>query len=214
MSPPAAAVPEVPRPYLKADDRRAQILDAAAVIAGRDGLAALTMAGVASEAGVSRQWVHEHFGDLAGLYRALLFDRFAALDARIDAEGPPTSGAGFARFVARGVIDAAPADRRILRAAVDGGLRDELAPVEEEVRTRIFGRWLPLVRPGCRDDAEARAVVQAAVGAVFSLADQAGRDGLDPDRAEELIGPLIAAIADRRGITDRSVRRARRSRAV
>lgn len=191
-------MPDVaPRAYLRADDRRAQILEAAAVIAGRDGLAALSMAGVAAEAGVSRQWVHEHFSDLAGLYRALLFDRFAALDARVDAEAADAAGTERARFVARQVVEASPADRRILRAAVDGGLHAELAPVEDEVRARVFGRWLPLVRPGL-DDAEARAVVQGVVGAVFGIADQAARDRLDPDRATALAAGLITVLTERR----------------
>ncbi len=199
------------RSYLRSGDRRAQILEAAALIAGRDGLAALTMAGVAGEAGVSRQWVHGHFTDLAGLYRALLFDRFAALDARLDAEAGEAGGAERARFVARQVMAASPADRRILRAAIDGGLHRELEPVEDEVRARILDRWVPVMagrgrsggragrRPGSAapGDAEARAAVLGAVGAVFGIADQAARDGLDRDRAAELAAGIISALAER-----------------
>ena len=52
---------------------------------GRDGLGSLTVAGVAAEAGVSRQWVYGHFSNLDDLYRSLILDRFAALEASIDA---------------------------------------------------------------------------------------------------------------------------------
>jgi len=102
------------------------------------------------------------------------------------------------------VIEASPADRRILRAAIDGGLHRELAPVEDEVRTRVFGRWLPVLRDagpaGLRDtdDPAGRAVLQGVVGAVFGIADQAGRDGLDPDVAIELAARLITALVERR----------------
>src|SRR5580692_9167326 len=92
-----------PRPYLRAGERRTQLLAAAAVVVGRHGLASLTMAGVASEAGVSRQWVYEHFADLDDLYRALILDRFAVLDAAIDSAKERLTGEELALFAARQV---------------------------------------------------------------------------------------------------------------
>ena len=73
------------RPYLRAADRRRQLLDAAMTIAGRDGIERITMVAVAAEAGVSRQLLYEHFSDLETLVVTLLLDRFAALDATISA---------------------------------------------------------------------------------------------------------------------------------
>src|SRR5271165_4457657 len=109
-----------PRPYLRAHERRAQILQAAVTIIGRDGLGNLTVAGVALEAGVSRQWVYEHFSDLDDLYRALIQGRFAALDASIDAAKARLTGPELAAFAARQLFALGPADRRILRTLVDG----------------------------------------------------------------------------------------------
>src|SRR5471032_1099522 len=106
------------RPYLRAEDRRSQLLAAAAVLVGRAGLGGLTMAGVATEAGVSRQWVYEHFSDLDDLYRALILDRFAALDASIDAATRRLTGIELVTFAARRLFALAPADRWILRALV------------------------------------------------------------------------------------------------
>lgn len=174
-----------PRRYLRATDRRAQLLRAATELVARDGLASLTMSGVASEAGVSRQWVHEHFDDLAGLYEALLLDRFAALDAEIDRTARTHRGADLALAVSRLILDLPPSDLRILRAAVDGAgtLRPELAPVEAHMRERILRRWEPAMQAPGRTTAEARAIIWAIVTALFGLADQITRDSTPPRRS-------------------------------
>src|SRR5665213_473982 len=86
------------RPYLRAGERRSQLLEAAAAVVGREGLGSLTVAGVAVEAGVSRQWIYEHFTDLDDLYRALILDRFASLDATIDAATRRLTGIGLVTF--------------------------------------------------------------------------------------------------------------------
>src|SRR5262245_66655621 len=66
---------EPTRPYLSADIRRRQLLDAAARLFVREGYAGLTMVAVAAEAGVSRRLVYNHFPDLASLYEAYFDDR-------------------------------------------------------------------------------------------------------------------------------------------
>src|SRR5665213_3107912 len=145
------------RPYLRAGERRSQLLEAAAAVVGREGLGSLTVAGVAVEAGVSRQWIYEHFTDLDDLYRALILDRFASLDATIDAATRRLTGIGLVTFAARQLFALAPADRRILRALVDGVGRNrpELADIESELRERIFRRWTGLVRNVGHDEPEA-----------------------------------------------------------
>jgi AcrR family transcriptional regulator len=163
-----------PRPYLRAGERRAQLLEAAATIVGREGLGCLTIAAVAAEAGVSRQWVYEHFSDLDSLYRALILDRFASLDTSIDAATDLMTGTELATFAARQLFALVPADRRILRALVDGAgwNRPELAGIESELRERIFGRWTVHVRSTGHDELQARAIIWAVVNAAFGLADQ------------------------------------------
>jgi AcrR family transcriptional regulator len=185
-----------PRPYLRAEQRRNQLLDAAAAIVGREGLGNLTVAGVAVEAGVSRQWVYEHFSDLDDLFRALILDRFAALDASIDAAKAHLTGYELASYAARRLFDLAPADRRILRTLVDGVAwsRPELAGIEEELRERMLGRWTGFVRSAGRRELEARSIVWAIVHAVFGLADQIERESLGVEQAEEILGLLIGAV--------------------
>jgi AcrR family transcriptional regulator len=183
-----------PRPYLRAVERRAQLLEAAATIVGREGLGCLTIAAVASEAGVSRQWVYEHFSDLDNLFRALILDRFAALDTTIDAATDLLTGTELATFAARQLFILGPADRRILRALVDGAgwNRPELAGIESELRERIFGRWTGHVRTTGHDEVHARAIVWAIVNAAFGLADQVEREALTAEQAVALLALLVS----------------------
>jgi AcrR family transcriptional regulator len=197
-----------PRPYLRASDRRRQILEAAATLIGQGGLGRLTVAAVAAEAGISRQWVYVHFRDLDDLYLSLVADRFAAIDARIDSAKAGSTGTQLAAFAAREVFAVAPSDRRILRTVLDGsGYGDpELLEVQASLRERVLGRWCGFVRQPGRDDRDARAVVWALVHALFGLADQIEREALDPARAEELFLEMVRAF-------DGSVAPAHRSRA-
>ena len=63
------------RPYLRAAERRSQLLDAAGRLFDRFGFGGITMVGIATEAGVSRQLVYGHFPDLDSLYVAFVQDR-------------------------------------------------------------------------------------------------------------------------------------------
>lgn len=187
--------PVVPRPYLRAHERRAQLLSAAAVVVGRDGLAGLSVSAVAAEAGVSRQWVYEHFSDPVDLYRALLLDRFAALDDALDAAAH-LSGPDRAVLAARQLFALPVADRRILQALVVGQNRPELAAIESELRERILGRWTPAVRAAGHDEISARAIVWAVVNALFGLADQIDGDDLDVDTAVVVLERLATAFVE------------------
>ena len=184
-----------PRPYLRAGARRTQLLDAAAAIVGRDGLGNLTVAGVAAEAGVSRQWVYGHFSNLDDLYRSLILDRFAALEASIDAAEKRLTRDELVAFGARQVFVLGPADRRILRCLVDGtGWNGpELAGIGSELRERIFRRWTGLVREFGHDEIEARAIVWAVVNALFGLADQVEREPLPAERAVDILKVLVGS---------------------
>jgi AcrR family transcriptional regulator len=185
-----------PRPYLRAGERRVQLLDAAAAVVGRNGFGALTVAAVAAEAGVSRQWVYEHFTDLDDLYRALVLDRFAALDARIDAARDGFEPLELALFSAGEVFALAPAERRILWALVDGSgwSGPELAGIQADLRERIMGRWTGVLRTVGYGEGDARAIIWAVVHAVFGLADEIERESLEVERALALVRTLVLAL--------------------
>jgi AcrR family transcriptional regulator len=55
------------RPYMASRQRRRALLDVATEMVGRSGWSAITMTGLAKEAGVSRQLVYDHFEDGTGL---------------------------------------------------------------------------------------------------------------------------------------------------
>jgi AcrR family transcriptional regulator len=94
------------------EERRRQIVDAASQVAAREGLARLTLRGVAAEAGLSHGLVLFHFGSKEALLDALL-------DATLDwlvSRGPGGEDGG---FWDRLRAEAAGADRRRTAVLLD-----------------------------------------------------------------------------------------------
>ena len=77
-----------PRKLLAREDRRAQILDAAAAAFARAGFASTSMSEVAREAGVTRVLLYRHFASKDELYRAVLDHTLAALGEAWEAREP------------------------------------------------------------------------------------------------------------------------------
>jgi AcrR family transcriptional regulator len=160
------------RPYLRAADRRRQLLAAAGALAGRDGLASLSMVGIAAEAGVSRQLVYEHFPDLLGLVQALLTDRFGELQKALeDARREAPAGIDAAMIAARLVIDTTSEDRHMLRTllASAGSAHHELGELAAALQTELIDNWTGLF--GLERDPGARAVTWAVINAVLGIGD-------------------------------------------
>jgi len=195
MSPARPAPARSKRPYLRAGDRRRQLLATAATIAGRDGVHALTMAGLAAEAGVSRQLVYEHFSDLPTLVAGLLLDRFAAVDATIadalsQADRP---GIDAALFAAREALSLRPEERQILRTLLmtgTSGRNHELAELTAAMRARVIDRWTEII--GSSADPAARALVWAVANAVFGLGDMIDTGTVSVDEAIDELARLLA----------------------
>lgn len=72
---------------------REAVLDAAARLFERDGADAVTLAAVATEAGVGKGTVYRRFGDRTGLIEAVIEPRVTALRAALHT-GPPPLGPG------------------------------------------------------------------------------------------------------------------------
>lgn len=182
------------RPYLRAQDRRQQLLGVAAGIAGKDGLDRLTMAGLASQAGVSRQLVYEHFADLPDLVAALLIDRFAAVDAKIAAALALNDKPGVetALFAVRQALSLGSEERGILRALLTRtSPRDhELADLAATLRNRVIDRWTEII--GSRTDPATRALVWAIVNAIFAIGDLIDTKTISIDQLTRLITAAYA----------------------
>jgi AcrR family transcriptional regulator len=184
-----------PRPYLRATERRRQLLSAAARLAGREGIGGLSMVGVATEAGVSRQLVYEHFADLPDLLRALLIDRFGAIETAVtetlrEMSGTPGNGA----LAAARLILATPAEERhLLRVllAYAGLPGHELSGPATALRGRMIARWSARLRAG--EDQQARALIWGLVNAAFGLGDLVDSGEITIDDAIGQLAILVRA---------------------
>ena len=180
---------------MRAADRRRQLLDAAARIAGREGLGRLTMVGVASEAGVSRQLVYEHFADLPALVWALVADRFSAAEATIvSALEEPRADRTEVALVATRVLLSLPSEQRHLVRSLVGhaNLPDhELSVPAARLRARMIKRWTTALGTG--QSRVARARVWALLQAIFGLGDLIDAGELSLDEAEAQFATLLRA---------------------
>ena len=156
-------------PYLRAAARRRQLLDATGRLFDRSGFGGITMAGAAAEAGVSRQLVYDHFGDLDTLYESFVEDRLARYRATLpDISALDLDDAAATMF--RHLLTIPPTDRRVVRLLVaDVGLRGA-RPSPTAVPRR---RARPLAQPGTdgRHAARASAVIWTTTSALLALAD-------------------------------------------
>ncbi|MGO9750487.1 MAG: TetR/AcrR family transcriptional regulator [Solirubrobacteraceae bacterium] len=184
-----------PRHYLRAAERHRQLIDAAARIAGREGLDRLSMVGVATEAGVSRQLVYEHFPDLSAMVVALLFDRFGEIDATIAKAVADARGGGLdeALLAARGILSLPTEHRHILRVllAHAGIPEHELSVLAARLRARTTERWTSMLR--AEEDPNARALTWALANAMLGLGDLVDAAELTLEQALQQLSKLITA---------------------
>jgi AcrR family transcriptional regulator len=189
-------MPTATRPYLRADARRDQLLEAAARLFERGGYAGLTMVALAGEAGVSRRLVYDHFPDVASLYNAFFTDRAARHLGAIDgalAEAGPDRVAGFTAAFAR-LLAVPPDDRRAIRLVLTDADLPELAPVRARFRAHVEKRWLHALGRG-GDRRTDRARLWMVVNALFALADLVDRREISGAAATRLATEFVQAAA-------------------
>ncbi|MFN8050992.1 MAG: TetR/AcrR family transcriptional regulator [Acidimicrobiales bacterium] len=182
------------RPYLRSDQRRRQLLDAAARLFVREGLTGMTMAALAREADASRRLVYDHFADLSALYDAFFDDRcgryLEQLDRAIDGvgDGDPVVAA----FTA--LLAVPTEDQRAIRLLVADTSTPELDQVRTRLRRRLERRWRGRLDRLGVDEGLTRAVLWTSIGTVLALADLVGRDELTVDQAVELVTASVRAM--------------------
>ncbi len=202
-----------PRAYLRSDERRRQLLESAAQIAGSEGVDRLTIVGLAKAAGVSRQLVYDHFSDLQGLVRAMLAERFRVIDnaiyaaiTRPDAHESPQRERAVALEAARGFLELPAGDRHVLRSVLSATDTPghELHPLALQLRARSIRRWLPFMG-GERADAGAEARTWALVNALAGIGDLVGTGELGVEEGLEQFELLLrATLAAGRGTGPRA----------
>jgi AcrR family transcriptional regulator len=186
------------RTYLRADDRRHQLLDAAVALATRDGIEAVSMVALAHEAGVSRQLVYDHFTDLPTLLEAILDDlvtTFASTidDATFDSDDPAATILGMFHRAIR----LPPEQQRIARMLVAGVGSLDLDRARTRLRDHFVETWTrpsPSSEPA---DAPTAVAIWSAAAAVLTIADAVGRGEISEDDGAEVVTfmthPLVAA---------------------
>ena len=159
---------------LTRDARRAQLLDVAWSIIGREGTDALTLARLAEQAGVSKPMAYDHFGTRAGLLSALFrsFDvrQVEAMRAAM-AEGGDTLRAA-TRIAAAGYLDCVAGngpewDQLCAALLAYEETKDHLHESRRffaEAYREVFAPFVAL------DGAHGRATLTALVGAAEALA--------------------------------------------
>lgn len=192
------------RSYMASHERRRTLLDAATRIVGRSGWSALTMKGLAAEAGVSRQLVYDHFEDGSGLLLssiAHLFQEFHRATAEVlkESSGDVSSTV---REAYRIFLELPAAERRALRA-ISGDFVPDRPETREAIalmREQIFALWVPFVRREVGlPERELRPIVWMLNAAAWALADLVDDGTVGRDEAMGMLASLAGhAVVQRR----------------
>jgi AcrR family transcriptional regulator len=193
------AAAEKKRPYMASHQRRRALLDVATEIVGRSGWSGLTMKGLASDAGVSRQLVYDHFEDGAGLLLSTIKHLFEG-SHRATAEVLQSSTGDVSstiREAYRIFLEMPAAQRRALRA-ISGDFvpdRPETRKAVTVMREQIFALWLPYARRQTGlSERELRPMVWMLNAASWGLADLVDDGTVSKERATDMLAHFVEQV--------------------
>jgi AcrR family transcriptional regulator len=132
-----AAMTETPRRRMSAPQRRDEILDSAAVVIARSGYDGCSLEQIATEAGVSKALIYEHFGSKRELHAELLGRHATEIFARLEtcaesgATGEERLRLGVDAFLSF-VEEDRDAWRVLFRDAADPDIVESLAAVQSQ----------------------------------------------------------------------------------
>jgi len=187
------------RPYMASHQRHRALLDVATEIVGRGGWNALTMKGLALEAGVSRQLVYDHFEDGAGLLLAtierLFQESYRATAAVL--QGGAGDLPSTIREAYRIFLEMPAAQRRALRA-ISGDFVPQQPETREAIglmREQVFALWIPFARrqTGLRQR-ELRPLVWMLNAASWGLADLVDDGTVSKQHATEMLVQFVEKV--------------------
>jgi AcrR family transcriptional regulator len=184
------------RPYMASRQRRRALLDVATEMVGRSGWSALTMTGLAKEAGVSRQLVYDHFEDGTGLLLSTIRHLFEGAHRAIE-EVLRSSGADVSSTIQdafRVFLEMPAAQRRAFRA-----ITADIAPDRPEIRKaiafmreQIFELWVPYARRQTGlSERQLRPLIWMLNAAAWELGDLVDDGTVDKNAAQEMLVRLI-----------------------
>ena len=181
---------KTPRTYLRADDRRRQLLGTAAELVGKSGWEALGMLPLAEAAGVSRQLVYEHFENLPALRlevtRYLFEEMFEAAGEAL--ERFPADLAAAARTAVRLQLEL-PRGAQLALREIGPGPASASTPVRRlraRVRQQVTETWAAGIQRNSKlDPHQARALAWMMTVASWSLFDLVADGTFTPDEAAD-----------------------------
>jgi AcrR family transcriptional regulator len=181
---------KTPRTYLRADERRRQLLAAAAELVGKRGWEALGMAPLAAAAGISRQLVYEHFENLPALRlevtRYLFEEMFEAASEAL--ERFPDDLAAAARTAVRLQLEL-PRGAQLALREIGPGPASASTPVRRlrtRVRQQVTETWAAGIQRNSKlDPHQARALAWMMTVASWSLFDLVADGTFTPDEAAD-----------------------------
>ena len=181
---------KTPRTYLRADERRRQLLATAAELVGKSGWEALGMLPLAEAAGVSRQLVYEHFENLPALRlevtRYLFEEMFEAAGDAL--ERFPDDLAAAARTAVRLQLELPRGARLALREIGPGpaSASPPLRRLRARVRQQVTETWAAGIQRNSKlDPRQARALAWMMTVASWSLFDLVADGTFTPDEAAD-----------------------------
>jgi AcrR family transcriptional regulator len=202
------------RTYMASRQRRRALLDVAGQMVGRGGWNALTMKGLAEEAGVSRQLVYDHFEDGTGLLLATLEHLFRET-YRATAEvlqGSASDVPSTIREAYRIFLGMPAAQRRALRA-ISGDFVPDRPETREAIglmREQVFALWIPFARRQTgRSERELRPLVWMLNAASWGLADLVDDGTVSKQQAMEMLAHFVEQVM----VRDQSAGRRRKAAA-
>jgi AcrR family transcriptional regulator len=184
------------RPYMASQQRRQALLDVATEIVCRDGWSALTMKGLATEAGVSRQLVYDHFEDGSRLLLSTI-ERLFEDSHRSTAEVLQSNRGDIPatiREAYRIFLGMSPGQRRALRAISGDFVSDqpEARKAATMMREQILALWLPYARRQTGlPESELRPRMWMLVSASWGLADLVDDGTLSDQQATEMLAHFV-----------------------
>ena len=187
------------RPYMASHQRRRALLDVATGIVCRDGWSALTMKGLATEAGVSRQLVYDHFEDgtrlLLSTMQHLFEESLQATAAVVQSNAgdiPATIRQAYRIF-----LEMPAGQRRALRAVSGDFVSDqpETRKAIAVMREEIFALWLPAARRRSGlSERELRPLVWMLTSASWGLADLVDDGTVSKEQATETLARFVEQV--------------------
>jgi AcrR family transcriptional regulator len=200
------------RPYMASPQRRRVLLDAATEVVGRSGWSALTMKGLAMEAGVSRQLVYDHFEDGTGLLLSTIEHLFREAH-RATGEVLRSSNGEVSSTIRRAyrIFLEMPETRRRALRAISGDFvpdRPETRKAIAMMREQIFALWLPYARRQTGlAERELRPLVWMLNAAAWGLADLVDDGTVSKEQATD----TLVRFVENAMVRERAPRRRRKA---